>query len=46
MKKKNALIFGFSGQDGAYLAHLLISKNYNVIGTTRNDKKKNLNRLI
>lgn len=46
MKKKNALIFGVSGQDGAYLAHLLISKNYNVIGTTRNDKKKNLTRLI
>ena len=46
MKKKNALIFGVSGQDGAYLAHFLISKNYNVIGTTRNDKKKNLNRLL
>ena len=46
MKKKNALIFGISGQDGAYLAHLLISKNYNVIGTTRNNKKKNLNRLL
>ncbi len=46
MKKKNALIFGVSGQDGAYLAHFLISKNYNVIGTTRNDNKKNLNRLI
>ena len=46
MKKKNALIFGISGQDGAYLAHFLISKNYNVIGTTRDNKKKNLNRLI
>ena len=46
MKKKNALIFGISGQDGAYLAHFLISKNYNVIGTTRNNKKKNLNRLL
>ena len=46
MKKKNALIFGVSGQDGAYLAHFLISKNYNVIGTTRNNKKKNLNRLL
>ena len=46
MKKKNALIFGISGQDGAYLAHFLISKNYNVIGTTRNNTKKNLNRLL
>ena len=46
MKKKNALIFGVSGQDGAYLAHFLISKNYNVIGTTRNNNKRNLNRLI
>tara|TARA_B100000989_G_scaffold262939_1_gene214607 strand:+ start:3449 stop:4405 length:957 start_codon:yes stop_codon:yes gene_type:complete len=46
MKKKNALIFGISGQDGAYLAHFLISKNYNVIGTTRDNKKKNLNKLV
>ena len=46
MKKKNALIFVISGQDGAYLAHFLISKNYNVIGTTRDNKKKNLNKLV
>ena len=46
MTKKNALIFGISGQDGAYLAHFLISKNYNVIGTTRNKNKQHLNRLV
>ena len=40
MKKKIALIFGVSGQDGAYLAHFLLSKNYNIIGITRNNSKK------
>lgn len=30
-----ALIFGISGQDGAYLAHLLVSKGYQVHGTSR-----------
>ena len=33
--KKTALITGISGQDGAYLAQLLIKKNYRVIGTDR-----------
>ena len=33
--KKTALITGLSGQDGAYLAQLLIKKNYKVIGTDR-----------
>ena len=32
---KIALIFGISGQDGAYLAKLLISKGYQVHGTSR-----------
>ena len=45
MKKKSALIFGVSGQDGAYLAHFLLSKNYNIIGITRNNSKRNLFRL-
>jgi len=36
---KKALIFGISGQDGAYLAKLLIKKKYKVYGTVR--KKKN-----
>jgi GDPmannose 4,6-dehydratase len=30
-----ALIIGISGQDGAYLAELLLSKGYTVIGTSR-----------
>jgi len=30
-----ALIFGISGQDGAYLARLLLSKGYEVHGTSR-----------
>jgi len=45
MKKKIALIFGISGQDGAYLANFLIKKNYLVIGTTRNNANYNLFRL-
>lgn len=30
-----ALIFGITGQDGSYLAELLLSKGYRVIGVTR-----------
>ena len=41
MKKRTALIFGISGQDGSYLAHLLLQKKYNVIGLTRNISKNN-----
>jgi len=32
---KRALIFGISGQDGAYLSRLLLSKGYEVHGTSR-----------
>jgi len=32
---KTALIFGISGQDGAYLARLLLAKGYGVAGTSR-----------
>lgn len=32
---KTALITGISGQDGSYLAELLLEKNYNVIGTIK-----------
>ena len=45
MKKKNAIIFGISGQDGAYLSHFLLKKNYSVVGTSRNRSKKNFFRL-
>ena len=33
--KRRALICGISGQDGTYLAHLLLSKGYEVWGTSR-----------
>ena len=41
---KRALIIGVSGQDGAYLSQLLLSKGYQVYGTSRdvsNNKFKN-----
>ena len=44
-KKKTALIFGISGQDGSYLAHFLLKKNYKVVGITRNKSLNNLSRL-
>ena len=35
MNNKKALISGISGQDGAYLARLLLEKGYQVFGTAR-----------
>ena len=35
MSQKVALICGVSGQDGSYLAELLLSKGYSVFGTSR-----------
>ncbi len=32
---RRALVFGVSGQDGAYLAQLLLDKGYTVVGTSR-----------
>ena len=47
MKKRlKVLIFGISGQDGSYLAHLLLGKKNEVYGTTRNNNKKNLKNLV
>ena len=43
--KKTAIIFGITGQDGAYLSHFLLQKGYRVIGTTRDRSSKNLYRL-
>ena len=34
-KRKVALITGITGQDGSYLAELLLSKGYDVHGTIR-----------
>lgn len=38
---KKALIFGISGQDGSYLAKLLIKKGYEVHGTSRDVEARN-----
>lgn len=35
MTAKRALICGVTGQDGAYLAQLLLSKGYTIVGTSR-----------
>ncbi len=45
MKKKTALITGVTGQDGAYLARLLLSKNYVVHGIKRRSSSFNTGRL-
>ena len=43
--KKIALVTGISGQDGAYLAKLLISKNYTVVGADRRSARDDKWRL-
>ena len=43
--KKTALITGISGQDGAYLANFLLSKNYKIIGTDRRSARDDKWRL-
>lgn len=42
---KKALIFGVTGQDGAYLTELLLSKNYIVHGTKRRSSSFNTQRV-
>lgn len=39
-KLKTALITGITGQDGSYLAELLLSKNYQVYGLQRRNSKQ------
>ena len=43
--KKRALITGITGQDGAYLAELLLSKNYEVHGIKRRSSMFNTHRI-
>ena len=43
--KKNALIFGVTGQDGAYLSQLLLSKGYTVHGVKRRSSSLNTSRV-
>ena len=42
---KTALITGITGQDGSYLAELLLKKKYKIIGTQRRSARKNNWRL-
>ena len=45
---KKALITGISGQDGSYLAELLLSKNYQIFGALNKDSKnlQNIEHLV
>ena len=42
---KTALITGITGQDGAYLSHLLLQKGYKVVGLIRSYNQPNFNSL-
>ncbi|MXO91988.1 NAD-dependent epimerase/dehydratase family protein, partial [Erythrobacter arachoides] len=42
--KKTALITGVTGQDGAYLSHLLLEKGYEVHGIKRRSSSFNTGR--
>ncbi len=44
-KPKKALIIGITGQDGSYLAELLLSKGYEVHGIKRRSSTINTNRI-
>ena len=48
-KKKRALILGITGQDGSYLAEILLEKNYEVHGMYRRSatgNTKNINHIL
>ena len=45
MKKKKALIFGVTGQDGAYLSKFLLNKDYIVYGVKRRSSIINTQRI-
>ena len=45
MSKKRALITGITGQDGAYLTDLLLSKDYEVYGLKRRSSSFNTSRI-
>jgi GDPmannose 4,6-dehydratase len=46
MMARTALITGISGQDGAYLAQLLLAKGYRVVGAVRRTSRGAIPRLI
>jgi GDPmannose 4,6-dehydratase len=43
---KRALIFGVSGQDGAYLSRLLLDRGYEVHGVSRDAESQSFRRLV
>lgn len=45
MAQKRALITGITGQDGSYLAELLLAKNYKIFGLTRRTSTPNYERI-
>ncbi len=45
MADKTALITGITGQDGSYLAELLLSKGYRVVGMVRRASTENFDRI-
>jgi GDPmannose 4,6-dehydratase len=45
MMKKKAVITGITGQDGSYLAELLLDKEYDVIGMARRSSSSNFERI-
>jgi GDPmannose 4,6-dehydratase len=45
MKTRHALITGITGQDGSYLAELLLEKGYDVIGMVRRSSTINFERI-
>ena len=45
MEKKRAIITGITGQDGSYLAELLLQKDYEVFGLVRRSSTVNFERI-
>ena len=46
MAQKRALITGITGQDGSYLAEILLEEGYHVIGVVRRTSTMNFDRII
>jgi GDPmannose 4,6-dehydratase len=45
MAERRALITGITGQDGSYLAELLLEKDYDIFGVVRRSSTENLERI-
>ena len=43
--RKQAVITGITGQDGSYLAEMLLKKKYEVLGVYRRTSQPNFSRL-